>query len=404
MHLPLLTNYRDELTKELHSILQWWTEHMMDGARDFHGEMDAFDQIVPHAPKGLVMYSRILWTFSAAYQVEPRENYLTIAKRAYEGLLHQFQDEHLGGFFWSLGQTGKPLDKRKQLYGQAFALYGLTEYAAAAKLPEALDKAKEIFALLEGKGKDSLHGGYWEARADDWSGLEDMRLSEKDPNVAKSMNTHLHILEAYTRLAKEWPDEYVVHAIDHLLTLFKKYIIRHSTARQQLYFMADWTPVGDFESYGHDIEASWLLYEAACLPGLEKRKSEFGDLALQMATATSAAIDSDGGLFYEKDLANNHLSKEKHWWPQAEAMVGFFNAWEIGKEEIQLKRSWKAWEFIKESIRDRKNGEWFWGIDSDRKVLLLPKAGFWKCPYHNGRACLEIIKRIECLQKSSTTL
>lgn len=395
MHSPLLAKYRDELTKEIHSILQWWSEHMVEGTRDFHGEIDNLDQVVSNAPKGLVMYSRILWTFSAAYQLYPREDYLAIAKRAYDSLVNQFNDESHGGFYWSLDHAGTPLEKRKQLYGQAFALYGLTEYAAATKLPEAAEKAKTIFALIEEKGKDPVNNGYWEALAQDWSSLEDMRLSEKDPNVEKSMNTHLHILEAYTRLAKEWPSRSLLEAIDCLLTHFKEHIIRRSTYRQQLYFKANWTPVGDFESFGHDIEASWLLYEAACLPGLEKRKSEFGDLALQMATATAAAIDSDGGLFYERNLEKNNLCEEKHWWPQAEAMVGFFNAWEIGREEIQLERSRRAWEFVKENIRDHNKGEWFWGIGSDGLVLSLPKAGFWKCPYHNGRACIEIIKRIE---------
>jgi mannobiose 2-epimerase len=400
MQRSLLTQYREELQEELHSILQWWISHMVNASSEFNGEVDAHDQLVLQAPRGLVMYSRILWTFSEAYQLQDRKEYLEMAERAYVGLMQQFNDATHKGFFWSIGPTGAPLETQKQLYGQAFALYGLTAYAAATYRPEALEKAKEIFFLLEEKGKDPIHQGYWEARAHDWSDLADMRLSEKDPNVAKSMNTHLHILEAYTRLAKEWPNEVLLQAIDHLLSLFKQHIIRLSSSRQQLYFNTDWTPVGDFESYGHDIEASWLLYEAACLPGLEKRKAEFGEIALRMATASSVALDTDGGLFYERDLVNNHLSKEKHWWPQAEAMVGYFNAWEIGKDEIQLERSWKAWEFIKENILDHTNGEWFWGLGEDGKVLSLPKAGFWKCPYHNGRACLEIIKRIEGLPSS----
>jgi mannobiose 2-epimerase len=224
--------------------------------------------------------------------------------------------------------------------------------------------------------------------------LEDARLSEKDPNVAKSMNTHLHVLEAYTRLAMEWPNEQLQTALNDLLTLFTDHIIKPVNSRQQLYFSANWTPIGDFESYGHDIEASWLLYEAASVPSVENRKAEFGELALQMATASSVAIDEDGGLFYEKEVTQNHLNKEKHWWPQAEAMVGFFNAWEIGKDEVNLDRSLEAWEFVKNNLLDKINGEWIWGIGEDGKPLEMPKAGFWKCPYHNGRACLELMKRI----------
>lgn len=391
----LLTTYKNELVEELHSILQWWATHMIDPSNGFRGEIDSKGQVVPAASKGLVMYSRILWIFSAAYNYHRHEEYLAIADRAYKGLMKEFADKIYGGFYWSIDYLGAPLDKRKQLYGQAFAIYGLAEYAAATGNSEALTHAKQIFQLIEEMGKDAVNGGYWEARAEDWSLLEDSRLSAKDPNVAKSMNTHLHIVEAYTRLAQLWPDQTLLHAIDQLLSIFKRYIIDPVSFRQQLYFLADWTTVGSFESFGHDIEASWLLYEAASLSTLERRKEEFGKISLQMAASASIAIDGDGGLFYEKDLSNGHLVREKHWWPQAEAMVGFFNAWEIGREEINLRRSLHSWEFVKSKIRDNYIGEWYWGIDEHGYPMSSPKAGFWKCPYHNGRACLEIIKRVQ---------
>jgi mannobiose 2-epimerase len=180
-----------------------------------------------------------------------------------------------------------------------------------------------------------------------------------------------------------------------LLSIFKNHIVKVSTSRQQLYFSTNWVPQGDIESYGHDIEASWLLYEAASVPEHQYQKAAFSELALQMAESAAIAIDQDGGLFYENEVAQNHLNKEKHWWPQAEAMVGFFNAWEIGKDEVNLDRSLQAWEFVKNNLLDKKNGEWLWGIGEDGKPLEMPKAGFWKCPYHNGRACMELIKRID---------
>jgi mannobiose 2-epimerase len=394
MHRQLLSRYQQELQAELDSILSWWKQNMLDSSHGFKGEVNHNNQPVPNAPKGLVMMSRILWTFSAAYQWGKKKEHLEMADAAYKELLQQFKDGTFGGFYWSVDHNGNPLAQRKQLYGQAFALYALTEYAAATHHDKALLQAQEVFHFMEEKGKDLDQGGYWEARDRDGSLLEDARLSEKDPNVAKSMNTHLHILEAYTRLAMEWPNEKLLSALNGLLSIFKDRIIKPSTSRQQLYFSADWIPVGDFESYGHDIEASWLLYEAASVPGLENRKQEFGELAFQMAGASSIAIDKDGGLFYERDLAQDHLNKEKHWWPQAEAMVGFFNAWEIGNDDMNLDRSLKAWEFVKNNLLDKKSGEWFWGIGEDGKPLEMPKAGFWKCPYHNGRACLELIKRI----------
>lgn len=395
MNDRLLEKYKEELLEELHSILQWWTTHMMDSSNGFKGEIDAQGQTVSTASKGLVMYSRILWTFSAAYRFLHKEEYLAMAKRAYKGLLQEFADTTYGGFYWSIDYLGAPLDKRKQLYGQAFALYGLAEYAAATGDNEALTHAIQIFQWIEEKGKDPVNGGYWEARAQDGSFLEDSRLSEKDPNVAKSMNTHLHVVEAYTRLVQLWPNQTLLNCINELLSIFKNYIIDPVSSRQQLYFLDDWTAVGSFESYGHDIEASWLLYEAASLHGLEKRKEEFGKIALQMAEAASVAIDKDGGLFYEKELTRDHLSREKHWWPQAEAMVGFFNAWEIGGGDKNLQRSLQVWNFVKHKILDKNKGEWFWGIDENGQPMPCPKAGFWKCPYHNGRACLEIIKRVQ---------
>lgn len=395
MQRKLLSRYQQELEGELDSILQWWKENMVNSSQEFLGEINFSNQPVPNAPKGLVMMSRILWTFSAAYRLVKKKEYVEIADAAYQELIQEFKDETYGGFYWSVDHLGNRLERRKQLYGQAFVIYALTEYAVATNSRHALSQAQEVFHLMEEKGKDPLQGGYFEARDRDWSLLEDARLSEKDPNVAKSMNTHLHVLEAYTRLAMEWPNEKLLSALNELLSIFKDRIIKSSTSRQQLYFSANWTPVGDFESYGHDIEASWLLYEAASVSGLENRQNEFGELALQMAKASSIAIDEDGGLFYEKDLTANHLSKEKHWWPQAEAMVGFFNAWEIGQEDINLQRSLQTWEFVKNNIRDNKNGEWVWGIDEHGHLLTMPKAGFWKCPYHNGRACLELIRRIE---------
>ena len=394
MELPALHNYKKELETELHSILEWWMSHSKNPHGSFFGEVNDRNEAIVDAPMGLVMYSRILWTFSAAYTQNKREPYREMAGRAYEGLMKYFKDNIHGGFYWSVDSKGNPLEKRKQLYGQAFAIYGLTEYAEAIGNKEILEEAISLFHLMREKGKDQVYGGYWEARSIDWTALEDSRLSEKDPNVAKSMNTNLHVLEAFTRLAKAWPDSNLVSELKELLTIFKEHIVNPETFSQRLYFASDWKQEGDIQSFGHDIEASWLLYEAACLPALQDQKDEFKELALNMAAFAATAIDDDGGLFYEHNLAQHHCVKEKHWWPQAEAMVGFFNAWELCKQQQYLSNSLKVWSFVKTKIKDLDSGEWYWGLNENGSIMKAPKAGFWKCPYHNGRACMELINRI----------
>ncbi len=386
--------FSNELKSELHSILDWWLLHMKDPAGGFYGEINLQNEINEKAPKGLVLTSRMLWTFSIAYRNTKNIAYLEMADCAYKELIKYFYDQDYGGYYWSINSYRQPIQSHKQIYGQSFVLYGLVEYADATKNSVVLRQAVELFNLIQEKGYDFKYGGYWDACGHDWSMITDARLSEKDPNVAKSMNTHLHILEAYTRLAKSYPDKRVIQALNNLLTIFKQSIINKDTFRQHLYFNTDWSTVGAIESFGHDIECSWLLLEAASVQGLENRKQEFTNLILSMATNALKAVDQDGGMFYEFDYSINHLNKEKHWWVQAEAMVGFYNAWEVSKDEKYLAQCLRSWEFIKAKICDRTNGEWFWGVNEKNEVLDLPKAGFWKCPYHNVRSCIEIYNRI----------
>lgn len=389
-----LLKFQSELQSELNSILNWWILHMKDPTGGFYGEIGLQNEINKEAPRGLVLTSRILWTFSAAYKHTKNSAYLEIADWAYAEITNHFFDQAHGGYFWAIDASRNPIQIQKQIYGQAFVLYGLVEYADATSHHEPLKRAIDLFELIQDKGVDSEYGGYWEARAHDWSIIADGRLSEKDPNVDKSMNTHLHVLEAYTRLAKFFPDQRVIFALDQLLTLFERSIIDKNTFKQKLYFTADWSTVGHLESFGHDIEASWLLLEASSVTGLEDRKQGITNLIRLMAASTLTAVDSAGGLFYEFDPTQKHLNREKHWWVQAEAMVGFYNAWEISQDDIYINHCLQIWDFIKERICDHKMGEWFWGIDEKSQIMDLPKAGFWKCPYHNVRACIEISNRI----------
>ena len=249
-----------------------------------------------------------------------------------------------------------------------------------------------------------MRGGYFEAFSKEWQPLADIRLSAKDQNDSKTMNTHLHIVEAYANLYLVWKDGGLKQQIVNLLNNFSQHIIDKKSNHLILFFNDDWQPQSSIVSYGHDIEAAWLIQEAAEIivnkPAygtgrqiLEKVKQ----VSVQIAEAAAEGLDRDGGLWYEFDVDKSHLIKEKHWWPQAEAMIGFFNAWEITNNEEYLDQSVSGWHFIKEHIIDKKNGEWFWGINKDNSVMNEDKVGVWKCPYHNGRACIELIKRIDKL-------
>jgi mannobiose 2-epimerase len=385
-----LVAYREELTTALHEILLYWEQFTIDKKDGgFYGAINNDNVVLPGSPKGSVLNSRILWTFSAAYKFNPKPAYFELAERAFHYIRTYFQDAEFGGVYWSVTATGEPLETRKQVYGQAFLIYALSEFYTINPATEVLDWAIVVYRLLEKHSYDPLYGGYYEAFSREWGPLEDLRLSAKDDNAAKTMNTHLHVLEAYTNLYRVWPDGGLRNKIHELITLFLDRIIDPATHQEVLFFNNAWAPQSRVISYGHDIETSWLLQDAAevlaDLPLLDRVKRN----TIGMAQAAIAGIATNGSLQYEDD------NIEKHWWVQAEAMVGFFNAWQLSGEEKYLQLSLNNWAFVKKYIIDKEKGEWFWGVTESLEVMPgQDKAGFWKCPYHNSRACLELIHRI----------
>ncbi len=397
MNLNTLKSFKRELESELEELLNWWIKYVYDKEnRCFYGEVDNDNHANLSAPKGLVMHARILYTFSSAYLLNNNPRYLEIAEHAYHHLKTYFLDAQHGGFYWSLTAENIPLDQKKQAYGQAFTIYALAEFNKATANQEALALAQSTFHLLEKHSFDPINLGYLEASSREWNTLNDLRLSDKDMNEKKSMNTHLHIIEAYANLYTVWQNEDLKQAINQLLDNFSHHIINEKKSFLNLFFTENWVNKSTVISFGHDIEASWLLHESALI--IKEKVSGFEETALNLAKGTLLGLDQQGGLFYELDTEQQHYIKEFHWWPQAEAMVGFFNAWQISKESHYLATAFKSWEFIKTNIKDLNNGEWFWGLNSDYSIMQnQEKAGFWKCPYHNGRACIELIKRISNL-------
>lgn len=377
----------EELT---HNILPYWMKNMPDqDGGGFYGQINGRDNVVPGAPKGGILNARILWSFSAAYLKLRDPLYLEMARRAHDYIYRYFFDEKHGGTYWSLKSNGEPLDTKKQIYSQAFFIYALSTYHLASGERESLDRAIELFRLIEEHSFDRERGGYFEAFTREWGEIADLRLSEKDANEKKTMNTHLHVLEAYTTLYMVWPDPELRQQLAMLIKVFSERIVDPQTSHLNLFFDEEWNCRSTIVSYGHDIEASWLLCEAA--EALGEAESVSG-LALRIASAAHEGLAGDGSLFYEKDDAAGHFDRDRHWWVQSEAVVGFLNAWQLSGDAGWLELASDALDYILNNISDPVNGEWHWSIRDDGSVNLEDdKAGFWKCPYHNTRMCLEVL-------------
>ena len=392
----ILSRLKDELSTELADILNYWINHTIDKQYGgFVGKMDNYNEVDYKAPKGSVLNSRILWAFSAAYNLNGNEVYLQIANRAYQYINSNFIDKEFGGVYWSVDYQGGKLDTKKQVYAIAFAIYGLSEYYKATKLDPVKGQAIQLYHDLVNHGYDQLSTGYFEAFTRDWKALGDLRLSSKDANEKKTMNTHLHVVEAFANLYTIWPYNALRLQIEGLLKNFAEHFIDQGSHRLKLFFDENWESKSDLISYGHDIEASWLLLECAVIVGEEPLIQQYSTMAIAMAEKVTEGLDADGALWYEFKPDQNYLVKEKHWWVQAEALVGFYNTWQLSRDEKYLAIVVENWKFIKSKILDKTHGEWYWGINSDGKVMRAEdKVGIWKCPYHNSRACIEIIRRI----------
>lgn len=390
-----LKQFKTELSTELDAILDYWSKKTIDIQNGgFVGQIDTNNQIVPDAEKGSVLNARILWSFSASYQITKDESHKENAKRAFQYLTQYFYDPEYGGIFWSINPDTTPKDTKNQIYALAFAIYGLAEYYVISKDEKALEIAINLYLTIEKQSYDPVNKGYLEAFTRDWENIDDLRLSEKDANEKKTMNTHLHIVEAYANLYKVWKDEKLRNVIIELLQTIENHFINEKTGHLHLFFDENWIEKPDVISYGHDIEAAWLLLQCAEIISDENLIANYKKYAIQITDATLEGIDTDGGLFYEFDPKSKELTAEKHWWPQAELMIGFYNAYQLTGDENYLDVVLKNWEFIKKYIIDNQNGEWHWGINKDYTLIQKDKAGFWKCPYHNIRACLELINRI----------
>jgi mannobiose 2-epimerase len=401
MSPPELSAYRGRIEDDLRgNILPFWMGQVANReAGGFFGSLTNDLLVDPGAERGALLTSRILWTFSAAYAQYRDPSYLEMAERAYDDLETRFHDAANGGYWWSIAADGRVLRDRKQVYGQAFAVYALSEYHAATGRAEALERAIAAYRLIERHAKDRPRGGYLEAFGAAWEPIADMRLSAVDQNDPKSQNTHLHVMEAYTNLLRVWPDPGLRAMLADLVDLMLTRIVNPSTAHLGLFFSRDWELRSDRVSYGHDIEAAWLFTWAAEVLADPALAGRVRPLAVRIAEVTlDEGVDADGGVFNEGG-PDGLTNTNKEWWPQAEAVVGFLNAYQLSGRDELLRGALGTWDFIERRLIDRRNGEWFRGVTRDGRVLDNElKVSFWKCPYHNGRTGLEAVRRLRLIE------
>ena len=395
-------NKISELKSEVLDILQnnilpYWEKNMQDHENGgFYGRMSGDEKLMPEAEKGAILNARILWTYSSAYRLLKSSEYWEMATRAKRYLIDNFYDKRSGGIYWSLDYKGNPLDTKKQIYALGFAIYGLSEYHRATGDREALDYAIMLFKSIEEHSFDKEKNGYLEALTREWNEIEDMRLSEKDANEKKTMNTHLHILEPYTNLYRVWKNDELRKQIKNLVEVFLDKILNKETNHLRLFFDENWNGKDHIISYGHDIEASWLIHEAALVLEDETLLKRVEAVVPQIANAAGEGLQADGGMIYEKNTETGEVDADRHWWVQAETVVGYINLYEYFNNENALEKALQCWNFIKKHLIDSKNGEWFWSLKADGTINTIDdKAGFWKCPYHNGRMCMELLGRFQ---------
>ena len=389
--------FKQEVREVLeNNILRFWIDRMQDNEHGgFYGRIDNNNVLYADADKGAILNARILWTFSAAYRVLGKSEYLKIATRAKRYFIDHFIDPEYGGVYWSLDYKGQPKDTKKQFYAIGFAIYGLSEYARATNDQEALEQAINLYRCVEEHALDKEYNGYIEAMTRNWQPIDDMRLSEYDANYPKSQNTHLHIIEPYANLYRVWPSKELEASLRNIIGIFTDRILNPETHHLDLFFEMDWKRgAGQLESYGHDIECSWLMHEAALVLGDQKVLNKVEPIVQIVAKASEKGLNPDGSMIHEANLTAGTKDDDLHWWVQAEAVVGFYNIYQHFHDEAALEKALRCWQYIKENLIDYQHGEWYWSRHRDGSLNTVDdKAGFWKCPYHNGRMCLEMIER-----------
>ena len=376
---------REHLTEK---ILPFWERLKDDAHGGFYGYVDKELTLYPEADKGCILNSRILWTFSTAARLLKSDEYRAYADWAYRAV-DMFEDREHGGVYWSVTYDGQPADTTKHTYCQAFCIYGLAAYYRLTGKQEVLDRAIALYRLIEEKCRDD--GGYGEACKADFSPESNEKLSENGVMAGRTMNTLLHVLEGYTELYRAWPDASLRKKGEQCLACFLGTIYNKSQHRLDVFFDRDFHSLLNMQSYGHDIEASWLLWDSvtALLP--ETEWQPYREMCLDLARSVRQRAFTDHGL--KNEWVDGETSELRIWWVQAETMLGFANAASLTGEKAWLEDLRTQWKAIQGMIVDKRSeGEWYWSVYENGELTERPMVEEWKCPYHNGRMCLRLME------------
>lgn len=386
--------YKETKQELLNHIMPFWSR-LRDERGGFYGFMDYDMNIDKYAVKGVILNSRIMWFYSNVYLICKNEEALKYAKHAFGFLKDYCLDRKHGGVYLLMNYDGTPLDDMKHTYNQAFAIYGLASYYDASKDEEALKIAYELFNIIETKCVDAY--GYTEAFNRKWDQADNDLLSEDGFHADKTMNALLHIIEAYTELYRVDKNDNVGEKLKKALLVCKNRVYNSDNHTLGVFFDAKMNSIADIHSYGHDIEASWLIDRALEVLEDEKLIKELNPITIEIASKVLKTAYEDGAI--NNQNCEGKIDKTRVWWVQAESVVGFLNAYEKTSKNEYLNAALTIWNYIKENVIDQREGsEWFWDVDfegrpASRKPIVEP----WKCPYHNGRMCMEVIRRYEKL-------
>ncbi|MBR3078857.1 MAG: AGE family epimerase/isomerase [Prevotella sp.] len=381
------------------NILRYWMEKMVDAENGgFYARRDGNDHLDIEAPKSAVLNARILWAFSAAYRVLGKEEYLDMATRAYLFIKDHLIDKEYGGVYWSVDSHGEPLETKKHVYAMAVTLFALSEYLRATNSSEALELARGLLYNIEGRMADYINSGYTEALSRLWLPIKDSRLSDKDESMERSLNTHLHLLEAFTNLYRVWPNSVLAERIRILLGVLIEKMINPDTAHIGMFFTEEWQGGKEIRSYGHSIITAWILLDAARVLGNSFMIRQVAEKAVRMVNAADEGLRPNGGMIYMSIREGDQLRhiEDYHWWVEAENIFGHWYFYGFTGDDKYLSPVIQGLQFIKDHLIDRENGEWFWSWNEENGVNHTDdKAGIWKDPYHNTRMCLQIIEDLK---------
>ncbi|SFK60530.1 mannobiose 2-epimerase [Lachnospiraceae bacterium KH1T2] len=383
----MIEEVRNHLTEK---IIPFWKK-LHDDMGGFYGYVDFDLNVNKEAEKGCILNSRILWFFASAYKVLKDESLLREAKHAFEFMTNYCVDRENGGVYWSLTHDGKPLDTTKHTYNQAFAIYGLGAYYEVTKDESALKLACDLYELIESKMRDEK--GYLEAFSKNFEPISNEKLSENGVEAKRSMNTLLHVMEGYTELYRVAPQERVANSLREILDITDEKIYNRKLRRQEVFFDLDYNSLIDLYSYGHDIESAWLINRTTEILGDKNYIEKMGEMTKVLAdNVYKVAFD---GHSIPAEAEKGIVKQDRVWWVQAEGINGFLDAYQKDpsrKEYLEAAES--IWEYIKKYVVDkREDAEWYWYVNPDGSAAREPIVEPWKCPYHNGRMCLEVITR-----------